>query len=73
MFSLFLIIQQKEKASRLIDSKGDKNVAICMVFKNEASMIEEYVAFHHLVGVGKFILYDDHSTDNVSALPQAYL
>ena len=59
-------LQEVEKAKKLVDSQEPKTVAICLVFRNERSIIEEFVAFHYLQGVGQFILFDDHSEDNVS-------
>jgi len=36
-------------------------VAIC---KNEGAYLAEWLAYHHLVGVEKFYIYDNDSTDN---------
>jgi hypothetical protein len=40
-----------------------KSLAICAVIKNEAPYIAEWIEFHRLVGVSRFVLYDDESTD----------
>lgn len=41
-------------------------VKLCMVaiFKNEALNIKEWLCYHKMLGVEKFYLYDDHSTDD---------
>jgi GT2 family glycosyltransferase len=49
---------------------GDKRVdngflAICGIMKNESINIVEWLAYHHALGVEKFYLYDNGSTDHV--------
>jgi hypothetical protein len=39
-------------------------LAVCAIFKDEASYLAEWVAFHRLVGVDQFYLYDNGSTDD---------
>ena len=38
--------------------------AICAIFKNEGPFLEEWVAYHKLVGFDEFVLYDNGSTDD---------
>ena len=38
-------------------------LSICAIFKDEASYLPEWIEFHRLVGVERFFLYDDHSSD----------
>ena len=38
--------------------------AICAIFKNEAPHLREWIAYHNSLGVSKFFLYDNGSTDN---------
>jgi hypothetical protein len=45
-----------------------KPIAVCAIFKNEAPFLLEWIAFHRLIGVGHFVLYDNGSTDGGSAL-----
>jgi hypothetical protein len=40
-----------------------KPLAICSIVKNEATYLKEWVAFHRLVGVSRFVTYDDRSSD----------
>jgi FkbM family methyltransferase len=42
--------------------------AICLVVKNEAAGIREWIAFHALIGFGTFLILDDGSTDETVAL-----
>ena len=39
-------------------------LAIGAIFRNEASYLAEWIAFHRLVGVERFFLYDNRSTDD---------
>ena len=41
-----------------------KNLVVCTVFENEAPYLPEWLAYHHLVGVEHFVLYDNGSTDD---------
>jgi hypothetical protein len=39
-------------------------LAICAIFKDEASYLAEWIAFHQLVGVEHFYLYNNNSSDD---------
>ncbi len=39
-------------------------VAVCAIVQNEAAHLAEWIAFHQIVGVQKFFLYDNGSQDN---------
>jgi hypothetical protein len=39
-------------------------LAVCAIFRNEASYLAEWVAFHRLMGVEEFYLYNNGSTDD---------
>lgn len=43
-------------------------LAICAIMKNEGRHIIEWIAYHRLIGVERFFLYDNNSTDNVLSL-----
>lgn len=45
------------------DAGRSYRLAVCAQFKNEADYLAEWIEFHRLVGVEKFFLYDDGSTD----------
>ena len=38
-------------------------IAICAIFKDEAPYLLEWIAFHKMVGIDLFVLYDNGSTD----------
>ena len=48
-------------------------LAVCAIFKDEAAYLREWVEFHHLVGVDKFYLYNNNSTDNFAEVLQPYV
>ena len=43
-------------------------LAVCSIFKNEARYLDEWLTFHHGVGVGHFYLYNDGSDDDFEAV-----
>lgn len=49
------------------------NIAICAIIKNEADNIREWIEFHKLVGVGRFYLYDNDSTDHLLEVLKPYI
>ena len=48
-------------------------LAICAVFKDEAAYLREWVECHQLMGVEKFFLYNNHSSDRYLDALQAYM
>ena len=48
-------------------------LSIVAILKNEASYIKEWIEYHRLVGVSKFYLYDNDSTDNVYEILKPYI
>lgn len=41
-------------------------LAIVAIYRDEAADIEEWIAYHRLIGVEKFFLYDNESTDDTN-------
>lgn len=41
-----------------------KRLVVCAIFANQAARLAEWLAYHHLAGVGHFVLYDNGSTDD---------
>ncbi|MBC2836151.1 glycosyltransferase family 92 protein [Paragemmobacter straminiformis] len=50
-------------ARRDLQTAFAHELAVCAIFKNEARYLDEWLTFHHGVGVGHFYLYNDGSTD----------
>jgi hypothetical protein len=47
---------------------GMDKIAICAIFKDEAPFLLEWLAFHRMVGIDLFVLYDNGSSDGGSEL-----
>jgi hypothetical protein len=43
-------------------------IALCAIFKDEAPFLLEWIAFHKMIGVDHFVLFDNGSDDGGSAL-----
>jgi hypothetical protein len=48
-------------------------LSICAIYKDEAAYLAEWIEFHRLVGVERFFLYDDRSTDNHAEVLAPYV
>ena len=59
--------------------KSDKNthfeneIAIGAIMKDEGPYLKEWLDFHILVGINKFFLYDNGSTDNTTEILKPYI
>lgn len=45
----------------------------CAIIKNEASYLKEWLDFHKLMGIEKFLLYDNGSTDHTKEILLPYI
>lgn len=54
------------RARSILTGRREPSVglAVCAVFRDEAPYLAEWIAFHRLVGVERFYLYDNRSTDD---------
>jgi len=52
-------------------SEGVKLV-VCTQVKNEVAYLPEWIAYHHALGIQKFVIYDDGSTDGVGSFAKLY-
>lgn len=48
-------------------------LAVCMIFQNEASYLQEWIEFHKLMGVEHFYLYNHMSSDGFRKVLQPYI
>jgi glycosyltransferase involved in cell wall biosynthesis len=48
-------------------------LSICMIVKNEGAYLREFIEYHKLVGVDKFYIYDNASTDDTKAVLAPYI
>jgi hypothetical protein len=45
-------------------ARGKAYLSACAIYRDEAPYLREWVAFHHLVGVERFYLYNNRSSDD---------
>ncbi|MDR0319669.1 MAG: glycosyltransferase family 92 protein [Rickettsiales bacterium] len=48
-------------------------LALCAIAKNEGAYFKEWLEFHHMMGVEKFYIYDNESTDNTRSVLTPYM
>ncbi len=48
-------------------------LSVCAILKNEAPYLIEWLEFHKIVGVERFYLYDNNSTDNPFDIVKPYI
>lgn len=48
-------------------------MAVLAILKNEAAYVEEWIEYHRLVGVEKFYLFDNESSDNLKDVLKRYI
>jgi hypothetical protein len=53
-----------DAAERRRTSDADVYLAACLLYRNEAAHLAEWIEFHRLVGVERFYLYDNESDDH---------
>jgi Glycosyltransferase family 92 len=53
--------------------KYDYDLCVCAIFRDEAPYLKEWIEFHRLVGIQKFYLYNNASTDNYKEVLQRYI
>lgn len=63
-------------AHALIPRRGRQckyHVSICLIFKNEAKYLREWIEYHKLLGVEHFYLYNNFSDDNYKDVLKPYI
>ncbi len=53
--------------------KFEDDLSFVAIVKNEGPYIKEWIEFHKLVGVTKFYIYDNESTDNLKEILKDYI
>ncbi len=52
---------------------GQDYLSACAIFQDEAPYLKEWIEYHRLLGVKKFYLYNDNSTDNYQEILRPYI
>ncbi len=53
--------------------RRETTLAICAIFRDEAPYLAEWLAFHHLMGVERFYLYNNRSADDWEPVVRPYV
>ena len=72
-FDHFNQIKQYKKDIKLKPADFPFYLSIIAVVKNEAPYIAEWIEYHLLVGVQKFFIYDNESSDNLKKCLEPYI
>lgn len=56
----------------IAEAKYEENLAICAIFKDEGPWMREWIEYHQLLGVQKFYLYNNNSTDEYAKVLAPY-
>jgi hypothetical protein len=54
-------------------TRPEHYLSVCAIYRNEAPYLREWIEFHRLVGVERFFLYNNESTDDHLELLAPYL
>lgn len=54
-------------------TKYRHNVSLCLIFKNEAPYLKEWIEYHRLIGIEHFYLYNNFSDDNYKDVLAPYI
>lgn len=79
VFSVFHFIWERTFGRILLSSKKtnkkkyEYELVFAAIAKNEGLYIEEWLAYHTIVGVERFIIYDNGSTDDMKARLDPYI
>jgi hypothetical protein len=66
--------KKKYPGKKAFINEGFKNyLSVAAIVKDEAPYMAEWLEFHLLVGVEKFYIYDNGSTDNILEILQPYI
>ena len=69
-FGKRFILKQKKKD---LDLKFEYNLTFVSIVKNEGPYLEEWVSYHHILGVDKFLIYDNNSDDNTKKILKPFI
>ena len=66
-------LTHSHKLKQQYKNKTKYFLSIVAIMKNESPYIQEWIEYHKLIGVEKFYLYDNDSTDNTKKILQPYI
>lgn len=68
-------MDKRQLVSMVLDHRNtfSHDLAIAVIIKNEAPYILEWIEYHRLIGVSRFYVYDNDSTDNIENILKSYI
>ncbi|MBO4230718.1 MAG: glycosyltransferase family 92 protein, partial [Bacteroidales bacterium] len=69
MYYSWLIKTDKPKRN----AKRKHHISLCIMFKDEAPYLQEWLEYHLMVGVDHFYMYDNNSSDGYENVIESYL
>jgi hypothetical protein len=66
-------VKQFKKDKKLVPSDLPLYLSVVAIVKNETPYIAEWIEYYRLVGVQKFFIYDNESTDNLRNFLESYI
>lgn len=64
-------IRKERHRKQVVDIPSD--IAIVAIIKDEADYLNEWIEYHKIIGVSKFIIYDHDSSDSTLSILQPYI
>lgn len=72
-FGIFNAINLKREIKRNKSAKPLYEIAVCAIAKNEGEYFKEWLDWHIGIGVEKFFIYDNESTDETREILKTYI
>jgi hypothetical protein len=69
----FIGVKHFKQDRKLLPSDIPFYLSVVAIVKNETPYIAEWIEYHRLVGVQKFFIYDNESTDNLKNFLEPYI
>ncbi len=63
----------RARAERALEERCRYDLTIACVFQDEAPYLKEWIEFHRMMGVQRFVLADDRSTDDFRSVLRPYI
>lgn len=67
------MLRLRRQVVKNAESKPSINLAVCAIAKNEGDYFKEWIDWHISVGVEKFYIYDNESTDQTREVLKPYI
>lgn len=72
-YGLFRASRLRKEIKKRVGDLPAHNLAICAIAKDEGCYLEEWIEWHRKMGVEKFYIYDNGSTDSTREVLQPYI